>query len=63
MAAYHAAQTSMQVVDTLHRAAATSGIFDSSHLLRCFLDVHVAVAHVSLQPINLESAGRALMDS
>ena len=62
MAAYHAARTSVEVVDTVHRAAGTLGIFNSSHLLRCFLDVHVAVAHVSLQPINLESAGRRLME-
>jgi alkylation response protein AidB-like acyl-CoA dehydrogenase len=61
MAAYHAAQTSVDVVDSLHRAAGTAGIFTSSHLLRCFQDVHVAVAHVSLQPINLEAAGRRLL--
>jgi hypothetical protein len=49
------------VVDALHRAAGTSGIFTSSRLQRCFADVHVAVAHVSLQAINLEQAGRRLM--
>jgi indole-3-acetate monooxygenase len=62
MAAHHAAHVAVEVVDTLHRAAGTAGIFNSSHLLRCFQDVHVAVAHVSLQPINLESAGRSLME-
>ena len=62
LAAYHAAQVSVEVVDTLHRAAGSLGIFTASHLLRCLLDMHVAVAHVSLQPINLESAGRRLMD-
>jgi alkylation response protein AidB-like acyl-CoA dehydrogenase len=61
MAAHHAAQTSVEVVDCLHRAAGTAGIFTSSHLLRCLQDIHVAVAHVSLQPINLESAGRRLL--
>jgi alkylation response protein AidB-like acyl-CoA dehydrogenase len=61
MAAHHAARTALEVVNALHRAAGTSGIFVSSRLLRCFLDVHVAVAHVSLQPINLEAAGRGLM--
>ncbi len=61
MAAHHAAFVSVEVVDRLHRAAGSAGIFQSSHLLRCFLDVHVAVAHVSLQPINLEGAGRRLM--
>jgi alkylation response protein AidB-like acyl-CoA dehydrogenase len=63
LAAAHAARTAVEVVDTLHRAAGTSAIFTSSRLLRCFLDVHVAVAHVSLQPINLESAGRTLLQS
>ena len=61
LAAWFAAQTSVDVVDTLHRLAGTAGIFTSSHLLRCFEDVHVAVAHVSLQPINLEPAGRRLL--
>jgi len=61
LAASHAARTALEVVDTLHRAASTSAIFTSSRLLRCFLDVHVAVAHVSLQPFNLESAGRSLL--
>jgi indole-3-acetate monooxygenase len=61
LAAYHAAQVSLDVVNGLHRLAGTAGIFTSSHLLRCFQDVHVAAAHVSLQPINLESAGRRLL--
>ena len=61
LAAYHVGRTCVDVVDTLHRAAGTSGIFDSSRLLRCFQDVHVAVAHVSLQAINLEAAGRRLL--
>jgi alkylation response protein AidB-like acyl-CoA dehydrogenase len=62
LAAYHAAQTSIDVVDGLHRAAGTAGIFSSSHLLRCFQDVHVAVAHVSLQPVNAELAGARLLN-
>jgi indole-3-acetate monooxygenase len=61
MSAHHAARAALEVVDTLHRLSGTSGIFHSSRLLRCFLDVHVAVAHVSLQPINLEGAGRNLL--
>jgi indole-3-acetate monooxygenase len=61
MAAHHAAHAAVEVVDTLHRAAGSAGIFESSHLLRCFLDVHVAVAHISLQAINLERAGRTLL--
>ncbi|MBV9168805.1 MAG: acyl-CoA dehydrogenase family protein [Chloroflexi bacterium] len=61
MAASHAARAALEVVDTLHRLSGTAGIFHSSRLLRCFLDVHVAVAHVSLQPINLESAGRSVL--
>jgi alkylation response protein AidB-like acyl-CoA dehydrogenase len=61
LAAWHAAQTSLDVVDSLHRLAGTAGIFTSSHLLRCLQDVHVAAAHVSLQPINLDVAGRRLL--
>jgi alkylation response protein AidB-like acyl-CoA dehydrogenase len=63
LAAYHAAQTSVAVVDALHRAAGTAGIFTSSHLLRCFQDVHVAVAHVSLQAINVELTGARLLNA
>jgi alkylation response protein AidB-like acyl-CoA dehydrogenase len=63
LAAWYAADVSVKVVDRLHRLAGTAGIFTSSHLLRCLQDVHVAVAHVSLQPINLELAGRRLLQS
>jgi alkylation response protein AidB-like acyl-CoA dehydrogenase len=63
LAAHHVGRVCADVVDTLHRAAGTAGIFATSHLLRCFQDVHVAVAHVSLQDINLEAAGRRLMGS
>jgi alkylation response protein AidB-like acyl-CoA dehydrogenase len=61
LAAAQAARASLEVVDSLHRLAGTAAIFHSSRLLRCFLDVHAAVAHVSLQPINLENAGRTLL--
>jgi indole-3-acetate monooxygenase len=61
LAAHHVGRTCLEVVDTVHRAAGTAGIFNSSQLLRCFQDVHVAVAHVSLQAINLEAAGRRLL--
>jgi hypothetical protein len=61
LAAWHAAQTSLDVVDGLHRLAGTAGLFTSSHLLRCLQDVHVAAAHVSLQPINLDAAGLRLL--
>jgi alkylation response protein AidB-like acyl-CoA dehydrogenase len=61
LAAHHAGRVATDVVDTLHRASGTSGIFTSSRLQRCFADVHVAIAHVSLQAFNLEAAGRALL--
>lgn len=61
LVAHHVGRSCTDVVDALHRAAGSAGIFASSHLLRCFLDVHVAVAHVSLQAINLEAAGRRLL--
>jgi indole-3-acetate monooxygenase len=61
LAAWFAAQTSVDLVDILHRLAGTAAVFTSSHLLRCFQDVHVAAAHVSLQPLNLELAARRWM--
>jgi indole-3-acetate monooxygenase len=61
LAAWFAAQTSVDVVDDLHRLAGTAAVYTSSHLLRCLQDVHVAAAHVSLQPLNVELAARRLM--
>jgi len=54
----HAAKASVQAVDLLHGALATSAIFTGNPLERHFRDIHTAVAHVMIGPLTFESAGR-----
>lgn len=61
LAASHAATASIQAVDLLHRALATSAILATSALDRQFRDIHTAGAHVMIGPLTYEAAGRALL--
>jgi alkylation response protein AidB-like acyl-CoA dehydrogenase len=61
LAASHAATASIQAVDLLHRALATSAILATSTLDRQFRDIHTAAAHVMIGPLTYEAAGRALL--
>src|SRR5690606_34356006 len=61
LAASHAATASIQAVDLLHRALATSAILATSALDRQFRDIHAAGAHVMIGPLTYEAAGRALL--
>lgn len=58
LATTHAAKASLQSVDSIHAALATSAIFTSSALERPFRDIHTAAAHVMVGPMTLEAAGR-----
>lgn len=58
LAASHAMTSSVQAVDSLHRALATSSIMASSALERPFRDIHTAAAHVMIGPMTYEAAGR-----
>jgi alkylation response protein AidB-like acyl-CoA dehydrogenase len=58
LAASHAAKASVQAVDLVHGALATSAIFVGNPLERQFRDIHTAVAHVMIGPLTFESAGR-----
>jgi indole-3-acetate monooxygenase len=61
LAASHAGNESVRVVDLLHRALATSAIMQSSPLDRQFRDIHTAAAHVMIGPLTYEAAGRVLL--
>ncbi|MEI6664934.1 MAG: acyl-CoA dehydrogenase family protein [Chloroflexota bacterium] len=58
LAASHAMSASVQAVDLVHRALATSSIQMSSALERPFRDIHTAAAHVMIGPMTYEAAGR-----
>jgi alkylation response protein AidB-like acyl-CoA dehydrogenase len=61
LATSHAARASVQAVDLVHGALATSSIFTKSPLERPFRDIHTAAAHVMVSPLTYEAAGRVEM--
>ncbi|MCA9850020.1 MAG: acyl-CoA dehydrogenase family protein [Dehalococcoidia bacterium] len=61
LAASHAVTDSLGVVDSLHRACATTAIQRSNALDRIFRDMHTAAAHVMVGPLVYEAAGRVLL--
>lgn len=61
LATSHATRASVQAVDLVHGALATSSIFTKSPLERQFRDIHTAAAHVMVSPLTLEAAGRVEM--
>jgi alkylation response protein AidB-like acyl-CoA dehydrogenase len=61
LAAAHAMKSSLQAVDQLHFAAATTGIFNSNPLSRQFRDIHTASAHVMIGTMVIEAAGRVIL--
>ena len=61
LAASNAMRASVQAVDMLHAALATSAIMASSPLSRQLRDIHTASAHVMIGTMTFEAAGRALM--
>jgi alkylation response protein AidB-like acyl-CoA dehydrogenase len=61
LATSNAMRASVQAVDLLHAALATSAIMSSSPLSRQLRDIHTASAHVMIGTMTFEAAGRALM--
>lgn len=57
----HAVKSSLQAVDLLHGAVATTGIFNSSPISRQFRDIHTAAAHVMIGSMTIEAAGRVIL--
>jgi alkylation response protein AidB-like acyl-CoA dehydrogenase len=61
LAACHATQSAIQVVDLMYQTAGGAALFQSGRLDRCFRDVHAAGQHVAVSmPANLEPVGRVL---
>jgi alkylation response protein AidB-like acyl-CoA dehydrogenase len=60
LASLTATENSVAAVDTLHRLAGSSAIFQSSPLERCWRDVHTAAQHLQVQYGRWETAGRVL---
>lgn len=58
LATSHAARASIQAVDLLYTALATSAIMRKSPLERQFRDLHTAGAHVMVGQMTYEAAGR-----
>jgi len=58
LATSHAMTASIEAVDSIHRALATSSIQTSSALERPFRDLHTAAAHVMIGAMTYEAAGR-----
>jgi alkylation response protein AidB-like acyl-CoA dehydrogenase len=61
LATSHAMRASVQAVDMLHAALATSAIQASNPLSRQLRDIHTASAHVMIGTMTFEAAGRVLM--
>jgi alkylation response protein AidB-like acyl-CoA dehydrogenase len=61
LATSHAMKASLQAVDTLHAAVATTGIFNTSPISRQFRDIHTASAHVMIGTMTIEAAGRVIL--
>jgi alkylation response protein AidB-like acyl-CoA dehydrogenase len=57
----HAMKASLQAVDGLHAAVATTGIFNASPISRHFRDIHTASAHVMISTMTVEAAGRVIL--
>jgi alkylation response protein AidB-like acyl-CoA dehydrogenase len=61
LATSHAMKASLEAIDGLHAAVATTGIFNSSPISRQFRDIHTASAHVMIGTMTLEAAGRVIL--
>ncbi|HEU0072805.1 MAG TPA: acyl-CoA dehydrogenase family protein [Dehalococcoidia bacterium] len=61
LATSHAMKASLQAVDGLHAAVATTGIFNASPISRQFRDIHTASAHVMIGTMTIEAAGRIIL--
>jgi indole-3-acetate monooxygenase len=61
LAATQAAAGAVEAVDLMFTAAGGSAVYASSRIERCFRDVHVAVQHAQIQPVNFETVGQVFL--
>jgi alkylation response protein AidB-like acyl-CoA dehydrogenase len=60
LAAMTVVENSVRAVDTTHRLAGSTAIFESCPMERCWRDVHTAAQHMQVQHGRWETAGRVL---
>jgi alkylation response protein AidB-like acyl-CoA dehydrogenase len=58
LAAAHASEAAVSVVDGLAAAAGAAAIFEACPLERAVRDVHAAAKHVAMSPANFVLSGR-----
>jgi alkylation response protein AidB-like acyl-CoA dehydrogenase len=61
LATFHAAEAALEVVDTSFRLAGGHGLYEQSHIQRCWRDAHAARQHVFFCDSDLAETGRALL--
>ena len=61
IAATHAAQSSVRVVDAAHRLGGAAALYRDSPLERRLRDIHTASQHMVVAPATLELSGRVLL--
>jgi alkylation response protein AidB-like acyl-CoA dehydrogenase len=61
LASVHAAESAVQAVELMYRAAGSSSVYAHSTLDRCMRDAHTVAQHVSFAPVVYERAGRVFL--
>ncbi len=61
LAIVHAAESSLQATELMHRAGGSSAVYTSSALDRCLRDVHAATQHIQMNPDQYLSVGAVLL--
>ena len=61
LASAHATTSAVQAVDLMYAAAGAGAISETSPLVRCSREVHVAAEHLAVAPAYFERCGRALL--
>jgi alkylation response protein AidB-like acyl-CoA dehydrogenase len=62
LAAAHAAQSAVEVVNVLYQAAGGTSVYETSRLARCFRDVNTLSHHVQIAPGTFVAAGAWLLN-
>jgi indole-3-acetate monooxygenase len=61
LANVHAAESAVQAVELMYKAAGGSAVYSRSALDRCMRDVHVAAQHIGVSAQHYQSIGQTLL--
>lgn len=61
LAITHGMHAAAKAVDLVFHAAGTNAVYEKNALERHFRDIHVALQHGAALPVNIETAGKALL--